>query len=645
MRKSSFAFLVFTFIAIKAFSQTAFSYTPQNPKPGDVISFTYEPAGTIAGTAKPVEAAYYMLGYAPAGVKNINAEDIKLTRNGKNYTGTVTADTAASFIYFGFSSDKKFDNNFNEGYYIVLNEGDKPRKGAYNALSYFYQFFGTQVGVERNSDKAIEAIQKEITNSPDDKKTLVPNYLRLINSAKKPEASALIQKEIESALKGGLKTEEDYAFLENLYNTARLPEQTKMITSLKKEKYPKGKWIVNETIQKFYMEGDLAKKEALLSEITAKVASDEAWKEVKTDNLKLEIPYAYYSKKDWDGFKKSMTAIAGSMDKSQLASLYNNVAWEMQKTSADLKYAEEMSRFAIQYTKAEMTKPTGKKPMNITSSQWEKQRKSMYGMYADTYAMILYRMGDYKKGLPYAKEAALLINESNNPEENYTYALLAEKVLPPKQYKTQLEGFVKNGKATGDIKDILKRAYSKEKGSEAGFDDYITALQKENYVNRMAELRKSMLNETAPSFALLDMDGKNVSIQDLKGKVVVVDFWATWCGPCKASFPGMQKMVNKYKDDGNVKFVFIDTWEKGDDKKKAAADFITSNKYTFHVLMDNDDKVVEQFKVEGIPTKFVIDKSGIIRFKSVGFDGSDDKLIEELTAMISIASEETKKAF
>jgi thiol-disulfide isomerase/thioredoxin len=143
----------------------------------------------------------------------------------------------------------------------------------------------------------------------------------------------------------------------------------------------------------------------------------------------------------------------------------------------------------------------------------------------------------------------------------------------------------------------------------------------------------------------LDLDGKNINVEDLKGKVVVVDFWATWCGPCKASFPAMQKMVNKYKEDPNIKFVFIDTWEKGENKKKEAADFITTNKYSFHVLLDNEDKVVAQFKVDGIPTKFVIDKNGNIRFKAVGFDGSDDKLVDELTAMIELASEDAKKAF
>ena len=206
---------------------------------------------------------------------------------------------------------------------------------------------------------------------------------------------------------------------------------------------------------------------------------------------------------------------------------------------------------------------------------------------------------------------------------------------------------VKNGAATSETKQILERLYVKEKGSATGYEDYMAALEKEPYMKLMEEIRKSMINETSPSFALMDLDGNNVSISDLKGKVVVVDFWATWCGPCKASFPGMQRMVNKYRSNPNVRFLFVDTWEKGEDKKKLAADFINSNKYTFQVLMDNEDKVVSMFKVDGIPTKFVIDPKGMIRFKSVGYSGNDEKLVSELTAMIDLASQpaEEKKAF
>ena len=628
-------------VTVTAKSQKNFIYTPEKPKPGDKITFTYEPAGDIANTIKPVEGVVYQM-----GKRGNKADDIVLERKAGIYTGTITTDTAMNFLYFGFTADKKFDNNFNEGYYIQLYENDKPRDGSFMAKANLYQYAGRQVGVDVNNEKALEAYDKEFESFPDNKKTYLYGYIRLLTQVRKDDAQKIVQKEIESLLKTGLKEEIDYSNLENLYMLAKLPEQQKFVAGVKKEKFPNGRWVISETLQKYSQEKDIDKKKVMLNDIIAKTETEENWKGMKQSlgYYKTQIPQAYLAKKDYVNFKKSIEEL-NITDKAELASLYNNAAWEMQKTSENLVLAEEISRFATTYAKDTWQNPD-KKPDYYTQKQWIENKKYTYALYADTYGMVMYRMGEYKKGLPYAKDAALVVNKGKDPDQNNTYALLAEKTLPKKQYVKELEQFVKDGKSTSEIKDVLKRAYVKDKKSEAGFDDYITALQKEATIKMLEELRKSMLNEKAPMFALVDLDGKKIDLNELKGKVVVVDFWATWCGPCKASFPGMQKMVSKYKDNENVKFVFIDTWEKGDEKAKNAGDFVSSNKYTFHVLMDNDDKVVAEYKVEGIPTKFVIDKKGMIRFKAIGFDGSDDKLMHELTAMIEMASTETAlKAF
>ena len=628
-------------ITVTANAQKNFTYTPEKPKPGDKITFTYEPAGDISNTIKPVEGVMYQM-----GKRGNKADDIVVEKKGGKYTGTITTDTAMNFLYFGFTADKKFDNNFNEGYYIQLYENDKPRDGSYLSKANLYQYAGRAVGMDVNNEKALEAYEKEFELYPDNKKNYLYSYVRLQTQIKKDDAQKIVQKEIESLLKTGLKEETDYSNLENFYMLAKLPEQQKFVTGVKKEKFPNGRWVINETLQKYSQEKDIDKKKAMLNEIIAKTETDENWKGIK-QNLgyyKTQIPQAYIAKKDYVNFKKSIEEL-NITDKTELASLYNNTAWEMQKTSENLVLAEELSRFATMSAKESWQNP-GKKPDYYTQKQWTENNRYTYALYADTYGMVMYRMGEYKKGLPYAKDAAMVISKGKDPDQNNTYALLAEKTLPKKQYVKELEQFVKDGKSTSEIKDVLKRAYIKDKKSEGGFDDYITALQKEATIKMLEDLRKSMINEKAPVFALVDLNGKRIDLGELKGKVVIVDFWATWCGPCKASFPGMQKMVNKYKDDPNVKFVFIDTWERGDEKQKNAAEFIANNKYSFHVLMDNDDKVVAEFKVEGIPTKFVIDKNGMVRFKAVGFDGSDDKLMTELTAMIEMASTETAlKAF
>jgi thiol-disulfide isomerase/thioredoxin len=159
-----------------------------------------------------------------------------------------------------------------------------------------------------------------------------------------------------------------------------------------------------------------------------------------------------------------------------------------------------------------------------------------------------------------------------------------------------------------------------------------------------AELAKKMINKPSPAFVLKDEEGRNVFLNDFKGKAIVLDFWATWCIPCKKSFPAMQMAVDRYKGDDSVKFLFIHTWDRGTKTPlKDAATYLHQNKYDFDLYMDYKDPLTEKhpavsnFGVTGIPTKFIIDGNGNIRFKVDGFSGTDEAAAEEIITMIELA--------
>ena len=132
----------------------------------------------------------------------------------------------------------------------------------------------------------------------------------------------------------------------------------------------------------------------------------------------------------------------------------------------------------------------------------------------------------------------------------------------------------------------------------------------------------------APAWKLKDITGKDVSSADFKGKVVVVDFWATWCPPCRAEIPGYIALQKKYADKGLV-IVGISVDEDG---AKSVAPFAKAKGVNYQMLLSTDDVVASFGGVEGIPTTFLIDRAGNIRDKKVGMaeEADYEKLIVEL---------------
>jgi thiol-disulfide isomerase/thioredoxin len=129
------------------------------------------------------------------------------------------------------------------------------------------------------------------------------------------------------------------------------------------------------------------------------------------------------------------------------------------------------------------------------------------------------------------------------------------------------------------------------------------------------------LDIPAPTFSFQNLEGKTVSLADLKGKVVVIDFWATWCGPCRMTMPLMQEYVDSRPKD--VEFLSLNVWERD---SSLVRPFLADMGYQFNVLF-GDKEITEKYSVTGIPTLVVIDKNGVIRYKHIGYDPLADQLL------------------
>lgn len=120
----------------------------------------------------------------------------------------------------------------------------------------------------------------------------------------------------------------------------------------------------------------------------------------------------------------------------------------------------------------------------------------------------------------------------------------------------------------------------------------------------------------APDFKLTTLDNKEVKLSDYKGKKVILNFWATWCPPCKAEIPDLIKFYADFKDK-DVVILGVDLTQS-EKSQNAVADFVKSYGINYPVALDVDGAVSKNYQVSGIPTSYIIDTQGIIRDKVVG---------------------------
>ncbi len=121
-------------------------------------------------------------------------------------------------------------------------------------------------------------------------------------------------------------------------------------------------------------------------------------------------------------------------------------------------------------------------------------------------------------------------------------------------------------------------------------------------------------SKVAPDFTLMNMQGEPVSLSQYRGKVVILNLWATWCPPCREEMPSMEGLYQKYKDQGLV-ILAVSADENG---KKAVSQFLQRTPYSFPILLDSDSVVQNAYGVFRFPESFIIDRNGIVIKKIIG---------------------------
>ena len=147
--------------------------------------------------------------------------------------------------------------------------------------------------------------------------------------------------------------------------------------------------------------------------------------------------------------------------------------------------------------------------------------------------------------------------------------------------------------------------------------------------NGPAPARGPEVGKLAPDFQLEDLEGQSISLSDFRGKPVLINFWATWCPPCRDEMPYLQQIYEEWSGKGLV-VLAIDIGESPSKVKE----FLQSQELSLPVLLDAKENVAREYNITGIPTTFFIDKDGTIQVKLIGAFPSKEAIENQLGSII-----------
>ncbi len=590
--------ILFTFlIAVSfAYSQTGKMFLKDSKASlENEIAFVYQPAqGVIVPDNSKVKLVF-------KNDKDYLQKTVVLTKKGTNYEFIYKfpSPTIKVFIATVLDGNNTIDNNYRKGYVVYLNTTSKTElEQAKLEELQIANFANYVIKLEITPRSIISKYEALFKANPKLKSgTVYKDYVfaKFFLDKEKygSEMLSLAQKNEKST------NENDLMDAYDAYSIMKMEEKTDALKDRILATYPQG------DLAKRYFFKDLYEKEDRDADLIK--STYEAYKIKFNDNsaeindrMNNELIRYYLKKQDITNIEKCDALLK---NKLRAADMYNGAAWELSgqdltTPATNIDFAAALSQKALAIAKEK-----------LKTSENEEFDQGQYNTFADTYALLLYKQKKYKEAFEYEDEVRKLDGLDTGGKERY--AGFAEQYKGAEFVKTYIEQELKNGVDSKLLLSQLQAIYNKLNLPVEQFEQLkakaVATSDKKNDENIIKEFGTNV----APNFSLKNLEGKTVQLSDYRGKLVVLDFWATWCGPCKASFPKMQEIVTKYKDK-EVVFLFVDTWEqtKPDQTLKKVTQFIADKKYNFNVVFDTKQSVADSYKVTFIPKKFVIDTKG-----------------------------------
>ena len=618
------------------FSATAqFCFSPEKPQVGQPVSFTYSPQTTPLAKDSTLEGRYVRYG-APSMIQLSRPTTISLVRVGNDYVGQLPASakevTGTMLLFRNSKLPNHIDINKGQLYVIPVCDASGrtvPHAIGGQASVFTRSHYLYEAGARSDPNWVATLYEHEMRLNPDVRPQYWADYLAALVKQKKPGYGPKVKAGIES-----------YLASRPTPTAAELNEGAQLYESM--GDFPKAK-ALRERQKAVDPAGSLMQKDRSMA-----IRNETDWTRKKTAYLAFAKDFptstllpaltvmmadGYFKNNDING----LLAFVDQQSPAQTDVLMlSTMATQLAEERRSLPEAEQLAKRGIAVLK---TQP---KPASVTGN-WDVEKQVRQRHLMNAYALALMQQGKYAEAYTAYQD---VINpddvENSDPRTNERYFQCALRTNHVADARPFIESAVQVGKAAPSLKTALRDWYAKQPGNTvAKADAYLVDLESDLKADQMDELRQLLINEPAPAFSLTDLKGRTISSSALRGKVVVLDFWATWCGPCVASFPAMQEAQTRFQNDENVKFLFVNTREGG--PLQRVYNFMDKNPYPFVVPLDTQQKVAKSYKVLGIPTKVVIGPNGRVRYRHVGYSGDPETTVNELTLVVEMLKQEQGK--
>ncbi len=646
MKRVLYSTFLLLFLSITVWGQTEkiFSLSPDKPKLGDKVQVTYNPNAKDAVLKDANEILLCVNSLQSNGMPAI--EEIQMAKSDNVWKAAFEVkDSLSKVILFRLDTETlSDDNNGNSWFTLVYNNKGEAVEKAHNTLSMLFSRGGTNgFKFTTDKDKAKQELDTEKQLHPNAANAAAQNKLQQYfttyqGNKDKKEVVEQVVGDIVKYINDNKDKENEIASALSLLSYMKQTDKADEITKEQLKINPNGKVAVMNRQNKIFSEKDKAKQieyaEKNIREI-ANLPEDEkrTYQSIIFNNL-MEL-------KKYDEAYNVLIKMP-----KQSGSSYNSLAWELIEKGEQLEKATGWAKTGVDLCRKS---DISEKSKYLTTKDWKKNNQTSLAFVLDTYAFGLYQLGKFDEAEKNYEEALNIAFSELGEDAHSRYAECLNKNGKFDKALSFSEKCIKTGKTNDKLLAEYKTAFLKSnKGSEKEISDILAGFKAEGMKKAQEKIAKELVNKPAPVFSLKSLDGNTVNLADLKGKVVVVDFWATWCGPCKASFPALQKVYEKYKSNPDIVILAVNTWESetGKEREKIVGQFIKENKYTFKVIYDLEDRAknfASQFGVEGIPTKFILDKEGKIQFKTVGF-GGEKIMMDEMDAQFEMLLKDGHKA-